>query len=294
MESKDMQNSEIQHVCESQADTKHLNEEHKTDESSKLSRDAGRIKDDQESLKLEQVSSTQHQRECALLNLKTWHYANKAFLSHLNLYGSSSYINLNLLKHTHFGFVKKMKSLTLPSLDRVDLFNIKFDRKNKDAFFKKCFPIKILNFRISLYCLTDASKLLLRLSRVSYKVIQQIGLATLIIDESQMRKLFMLVKHILRVNLSFCKLNFTKVIDLDTCLKGTAIEDLHIFSCGGKMFSDWVNKPDNCSKFIESLSKSDLKNSLKKVFVHEAQVERDFARQAILKSELKHVTFIIN
>ncbi|CAI2375722.1 unnamed protein product [Moneuplotes crassus] len=245
----------------------------------------------QESIKLEGALSI-HLKECEVLQLKAWYGVYKAFFDSWATFERSRSMNLNFAQPQHLKVSKKMKSLTLPSLRTVNWLNVSFTRKWKDAFFKKCFLSRIQCFSVSLNELSDSRRLLLRLSQVSYKVTKVITFYFLIINESQMKRLMMLVKHIMKVRLSSCKLNFVEVIDLSKCLRRTTIEELHTSDCARSIFSNWVNKPEGFSNFIESLSKSDLKSSLQKFHLDETQLDKDFAKEVFLKNKFKDVMLV--
>ncbi|CAI2374894.1 unnamed protein product [Moneuplotes crassus] len=130
------------------------------------------------------ILAARDQKESEMLHQKAWISVYNMSFDRYNFYERSYILDIDYAQPKYFDVMKKMKSLTIPSVNRVYVLNVELDRKNKDVFFEKCFPSCILWFEVSFNCLTDLSKLLLRLSKVSYKIMKQITFTKLNINES--------------------------------------------------------------------------------------------------------------
>ncbi|CAI2367897.1 unnamed protein product [Moneuplotes crassus] len=262
---------------------------YKTARGTKPSQDTEYDKVVEISLKLERVACTQHQKEVEMRKIKIWHDVYKTYTEKQSLFGLGPFLDHNIRDPMNFQMLKKMLNVALPST-RIVLLSI-FYCKNKRNFnsFRGWFTPTI-NF-LTLYSkdLTDVGGLLLRISKISHRILENITLDSFKISGSQLKRFFMLVKHVKCVRICFCKLNFTEVIDLDTCLKGTTIRKLLTTQLARSDYSDWENKPEGFSNFIESLSKSDLKISLQTICIGEDSLRKAFIEQVLAGSELSHV-----
>ncbi|CAI2368061.1 unnamed protein product [Moneuplotes crassus] len=261
----------------------------KTDRGTKLGQDTEYNKAVGISWKLERIACAQHQKEVEMRRIKIWHDVYKTYTEYEISFARDSVLFHNIKDYLDFRMLTKVGNLALPPMRKVR-FSILYCRSKENSnFFKEWFPPTINSLIICSKGLAAVGGLLLRISPVSHRILESIFLDSFKISGSQLKRFFMLVKHVKYVSIRFCKLSFTEVIDLERCLKGTTIEKLCTVELSRSNCSDWGNKPEGFSNFIESLSKSDLKISLQTIYIGERFLCETFIKQVLAGSELNHV-----
>ncbi|CAI2366287.1 unnamed protein product [Moneuplotes crassus] len=161
-------------------------------------------------------------------------------------------------------YAKKVSKVTLPYFESVivntDSKSLKLFHKCV-AHFSPCSNVKALE--ILALELTDIALYLPQIVKICARVQKKVCLCKFNLNETQFKKFLMGCRHLEEVKFTLCKFDIPRVPDLSTCMKGTVIKKICLWTCIRQ--NEWRKFPEKLETLVNAISAGDLKESLKEV-----------------------------
>ncbi|CAI2368195.1 unnamed protein product [Moneuplotes crassus] len=208
---------------------------------------------------------------------------------------SDNGLNLWLNEPKDLGFLKKIRNLSLPNLEKFSLCITTRHKKITKILDHSLFSKRIECLSFDCIGLTPIWPYLTHIISKSHKVTGIIELWDFEISELQIKKIFRAYRHLTDLAFMSCKLHFPRVPDFSKALEETCIENLNLWDCENIERSNWESWPERFNNFICGLSQSDLKHSLQEVdFGENSCFERRFVSETFGRFGLSHVVITGN
>ncbi|CAI2361120.1 unnamed protein product [Moneuplotes crassus] len=209
---------------------------------------------------------------------------------------SSANLENNMKKRYQcYSFIKTIQTFPLITLDSVHLKNIPITNKTIKKFFNSCFSTKTILNKLNLsfgHKLTDISKYMPQITRMSHKVKEAITLINFKLTTNQFLRLMVSYKHCTHILLYSCSLPLTVAPKL-SFLEGTSIKYLCLKDCGIPSRTNWENNPQYFVNLFKAIGNSGLKKSIEKIYLGNCGLRQGFVEQVMQTNQLQIVELAV-
>ncbi|CAI2370061.1 unnamed protein product [Moneuplotes crassus] len=204
-------------------------------------------------------------------------------------YNLDCYFDIWIDHQNYQRLLKKMASIRLPNISELLVYDCSLNNKRIRNFLWSMLPRQCKIFVLESNSLIRMNRNIAQITKASHLCTEKITIWKFKIGSSHLKRLLMANRYKRKVLFTCCQISLPVIPDLSDCLRGTTIEYLGFEDCGKRENSCWKNNLEEFENLVESLSKSDLKKSLKQIELNDCSLTISDVNKIFESNGLGHI-----